>query len=288
MDSAWDIASHTKVYSDELWALEEIDTSGYVCWGCGIPVYPAAYAKRNAQRPHFRLYRNTAHRYGCHANTEMGIIEHGRRSSVREHLEKSSDLSPAGLALTPANTGKDRGEARLRNGSAAITTSREYAATLRPICRAFIHFPHDRDMSLRVPNAVGNTYATIFKKLPAELPRIFPENKIFYSKLSNSRLIPEADSLLLHLAPYAWEGRKPTGEYLLNLGWSRWNARQKYGIEHGLEAARLGAIEAKKARKKDEAWVFFLGQQDRARPELFHVSDPRLVYVMIGDISVPV
>lgn len=38
MESARDKCTGEKVEAEDLWSLDDVDTSGYVCWGCGIEI----------------------------------------------------------------------------------------------------------------------------------------------------------------------------------------------------------------------------------------------------------
>lgn len=300
MDSAWDKDAQQKVYGEDLWALDEVNPSGYECWGCGIPLFPASYSKENIQRPHFRLYQKTFHRIPCDAEVEETIIVEGKKKSVREHLEKVPGLSPSRLTLvekrTLSNDGIASSEEDVRtgynshrgqknDGKEKIATSRRPAQTLRPICKAFINFPFDRNMSLKIPGVSGETYSTAFKKLPGNKLDTYEENKVFYSKLSWEKFLINDDELVLKLSPYDWKESQPIGHYHLKIDWSSWAKRTRTLISNELEASRKEAIDAKKSGKKDEAWVFFLGQQDTSHPELFHLSDHRLVCVLVGEIQ---
>jgi hypothetical protein len=53
MESARDKRTGEKVDAEELWLLDIVDTSGYVCWGCGIEMYPSAWQKGSKKRPSF-------------------------------------------------------------------------------------------------------------------------------------------------------------------------------------------------------------------------------------------
>ncbi|EEJ7452294.1 hypothetical protein ZP84_004438, partial [Salmonella enterica subsp. enterica] len=53
------------------------------------------------------------------------------------------------------------------------------------------------------------------------------------------------------------------------------------------EAARTEAIEAKGKGLKDKAWVFFIGEQSADNPEIFYVSDYRLICAIVGHITYP-
>ncbi len=300
MDSAWDIRAEKKVYGEELWALEVVDAKGYRCWGCAIPLYPASYVREEKiQRPHFRLYPKTLHVKGCDADAEAVLIGEGKKKSVREHLEKAPGLSPARLSLIEQRTHRDdeslsplenstaaSAETRSRdvNDREAKGTSRRPANTLRPICKAFMNFPYDRNMSLQVPSVAGDSYLSVFKNIPRNHLKVLPTTQIFYSALSWSKLSIGEDQLTIKLAPHTWEDKKPTGHYQLNVDWKDWAKRTKTMLSNELDAARLEAIKAKGTSAV--AWVFFLGNQDEANPEIFHVSDHRLICVLVGEIQV--
>lgn len=53
MESARDKRTGEKVDAEELWLLDIVDTSGYVCWGCGIEMYPSSWQKGSKKRPSF-------------------------------------------------------------------------------------------------------------------------------------------------------------------------------------------------------------------------------------------
>lgn len=53
MESARDKRTGEKVEAEDLWLLDDVDTSGYVCWGCGIEMYPSAWQKGSKKRPSF-------------------------------------------------------------------------------------------------------------------------------------------------------------------------------------------------------------------------------------------
>jgi len=40
MESACDKRTGKIVEAEDLWLLDDVDTSGYVCWRCGIEMYP--------------------------------------------------------------------------------------------------------------------------------------------------------------------------------------------------------------------------------------------------------
>lgn len=45
MESARDKYTSEIIEAEDLWLLDVVDTNGYVCWGCGIEMYPSAWQK---------------------------------------------------------------------------------------------------------------------------------------------------------------------------------------------------------------------------------------------------
>jgi hypothetical protein len=54
MESARDKRTGEIVEAEDLWLLDSVDTEGYVCWGCGITMYPAAWEKDKKVRAYFK------------------------------------------------------------------------------------------------------------------------------------------------------------------------------------------------------------------------------------------
>ena len=91
-------------------------------------------------------------------------------------------------------------------GNSPQRTSRRKAQSLRPIYRAFINFPHDRDISLEIPGIQTDNYLMVFKKLGSPIQK-YPNTKIYYSELLWLPLIQNEERLIIPLAG-EWEDRK--------------------------------------------------------------------------------
>ncbi|EMB6252909.1 hypothetical protein ACFLPV_001753 [Serratia marcescens] len=61
MESARDKRTGEIVEAEDLWLLEDVDTSGYVCWGCGIEMSPSAWQKGSKKRPSFNKMPGKKH-----------------------------------------------------------------------------------------------------------------------------------------------------------------------------------------------------------------------------------
>lgn len=298
MESARDKRTGEIVEAETLWMFESIDTDGYECWGCGIDMYPSSWKKENKKRPSFNKKPGKEH-VDCDADAEREIVNQGQKRSVRQALDSAPGLSPSGLKLiekrpavdpdrnvgTLVSSSIQRASPKLGDGNTLKRESRRNAQTIRPICRAFIQFPYDRDISLNIPGIIGNTYLTAFKKLGNSI-QPYVVSKVFYSQLLWQAITHDDVKLIIPLSG-EWEGAKPARNYQIHVEWAQWSKAKKTLLLNELEAAQEEAKEAKNAGKKDKAWVFFIGDQDAESLENFYVKDSRLICSIIGHITYP-
>lgn len=304
MESARDKRTREIVEAEDLWLLDSVDTEGYVCWGCGITMHPAAWEKDKKVRAYFKKKRHIQHHHECDADAESTVIRQGQEESVRNILDSAPGLMPSGLKLIeqrpvvePGIAGGESKSSSTRSASSASgesnspeRQSRRQVNAIRNICRAFIRFPHDRGMSLNVPGISGQIYMTAFKKLRKEV-QSYPEPKIFYAPLLWKKFSENEEKLIIPLSG-EWgkdeAGKpKPTRSYQLHIEWAGWSKAKRTVVRKELEAARTEAIEAKGKGLKDKAWVFFIGEQNAENLEIFYVSDYRLICAIVGHITYP-
>ena len=50
MESARNKYTSEIIEAEDLWLLDVVDTNGYVCWGCGIEMYPSAWQKGSKKK----------------------------------------------------------------------------------------------------------------------------------------------------------------------------------------------------------------------------------------------
>lgn len=205
MQSARDKLTKKIVEAEDLWKLNVVDLKGYECWGCGIDMAPRSWRKENKMRPNFSKYPNQSHAENCDADAEEKIVNQGigKKQSIRNILENTPGLSPSALVLIEKR--EHVGESENSNNKTTYSSinsnskdkdlndginkkSRRPANTIRPICRAFINFPYDRNMSLNISGVSGDNYIKIFKKLVNNEIREYKEKKIFYSSLQWKKL----------------------------------------------------------------------------------------------------
>lgn len=299
MESARDKRTGEIIEAETLWMLEHVDKDGYECWGCGIDMYPSSWKKENKKRPSFNKMPGKEHLIHCDADAEREVISQGQTQSVRQQLDSSPGLSPSGLVLiekrpaTAPNLGNGiNGPTSVHSptvaaghGNGPQRTSRRKAQSIRPICRAFIHFPHDRNISLEIPGIEADNYLTVFKRLGSPIQK-YPDTKIFYSELLWLPITQSEERLIIPLAG-EWEERRPSKSYQLHVEWKSWSQAKKTMLLNELEAAKEEGKQARRVGRKDKAWVFFIGEQNADHLETFYVSDFRLICSIIGNIVYP-
>ncbi|UNK27101.1 hypothetical protein MNO11_20135 [Serratia plymuthica] len=302
MESARDKRTREIVEAEDLWLLDNVDTEGYVCWGCGITMHPAAWEKDKKVRAYFKKKRHIQHHHECDADAESTVIRQGQKESVRNILDSAPGLMPSGLKLIeqrpvvePGIAGDESKSSSTRSASSASgegnspeRQSRRQVNAIRNICRAFIRFPYDRGMSLNVPGIKGQTYSEVFKKLQSKI-QAYPEPRIFYAELLWNKFVEDDEKLIIPLSGEWAEDesgkRKPSRSYHIHIKWAGWSKTKRTVVRKELEAARTEAQEAKAKRLKDKAWVFFIGEQSADSPEIFYVSDYRLICAIVGHIT---
>lgn len=302
MESARDKHTNEIVEAEELWQLPSVDRDGYECGSCAVDVYPASYLKTNLKRPYFSLFRNTDHLNGCDVEGDKKTVAKGKKGSVRDELETSPGLSPSRLTLrdervavdptllrTSTQTSSTRSVRRDVDSETEKPLGRRAANTIRPICRAFLNFPFDRNMSLDVPGIEDKTYWTAFKKLGAGNKGIeqFDRSKIFYAELAWAKAQEDEDSLVIPLSAGEWSTeRKLVRPYRVRVCWAEWSKYKQTVVRNEMDVVREEGIKAKKQNLKDRAYVFFIGDQDKDDQTIFNVSDHRLICGLLGALVI--
>jgi len=301
MESARDKRTGEKVEAEDLWLLDDIDTSGYVCWGCGIEMYPSAWQKGSKKRPSFNKMPGKEH-INCDADAESTVVKQGQKKSVRHLLDTAPGLMPAGLKLIekrpvvdPDATGGENKSSSTRSasstsgeGHAPARQSRRPVNAIRQICRAFIHFPYDRSMSLNIPGINADSYMTVFKKLKDPI-QSYPDRRVFYSQLLWQKFEQDENRIIIPLSG-EWtkdeSGKpKPSRSYKLHVEWGNWSKAKRTMLLNELETVQEEAKEAVKKKAKERAQIFFIGEQHADNPEIFYVTDYRVICAIMGHFT---
>lgn len=80
---------------------------------------------------------------------------------------------------------------------------------------------------------------------------------------------------------------KPSRSYKLHIEWGDWSKAKKTMLLNELETVQEEAKEAVNKKAKERAQVFFIGEQSTENPEIFYVSDYRLICAIMEYIIYP-
>ncbi|MBW4263120.1 hypothetical protein [Escherichia coli] len=124
---------------------------------------------------------------------------------------------------------------------------------------------------------------------PNSVNHFNPEPKIFYAELLWNKFVEDDDKLIIPLSGEWAEDesgkRKPSRSYQIHITWAGWSKAKRTVVRKELEAARTEAQEARAKRLKDKARVFFIGEQSADNPEIFYVTDYRLICALVGHMT---
>ncbi|WP_247666643.1 hypothetical protein [Pectobacterium versatile] len=149
MESARDKRTREIVEAEYLWLLDRVDTEGYVCWGCGIEMYPSAWQKGSKKRPSFTRMPGKEHKIDCDADAESTIVKQGQKKSVRNALDCTPGWMPSGLKLIeqrpvvdPSATGCENNSSTIRSASSTSGESNSPVMALQRKLKSSLVFSH--------------------------------------------------------------------------------------------------------------------------------------------------
>lgn len=298
MDAARDCATSEIVEAEDLKLLDHVDTYGYVCHGhgCGVQAFPRSFHPDNLVRAHFQV--KGLHTPSCDVAEEDAIVSRGIKCSVQHELETSPGLSPARLHLLESrrviNPDLARVDSQTQSFGRAVGTDipgqrpagRRPANSIRPICRAFLRFPYDRHLSLRIDGIDTSTYITVFKKLRSNGFEPLPRQRVFYAELAWQAAEEAAQHLIIPLYAGEWHEERLV-PYRVVVQWGEWSTTARSRLRNELEVARQENMEAKKKKDKKRTYLFFIGLQETETHSQFIVNDPRLICTVHGNLVFP-
>lgn len=296
MESARDRFTMEIVEAQDLKLLERVETHGYICHGheCGIQVFPRSYRLENLLRAHF--FARSSHTSSCDVVGEENLRTKGEKGSVGKELETHPWLSPSRLQLVNhRNIVNDQGtqdgtQSKSVSNAAASSvetrqkqTSRRPANSIRQICKAFMEFPHDRHLSLRIDGINTSTYQTVFKRLRLGGVEAFPHQRIFYAELAWKKAYESAEGLVVPLNAGDWDEKR----YHIIVQRTQWSQSARTRLDNEFEIARHENMAAVKAKDDRRTFAFFIGSQNPEEISQFVVSDQRLICTVQGKLVFP-
>lgn len=294
MDNARDKRTGDIVDAEQLWDFESVDKNAYQCPGCGIQVFPASYRKNiNKKRPYFTPMDNK-HAQMCGVDGIEKLVSRAKGEQVGNSEGfpvpfPNSLRSAEGRPVAPGGEAHGAGSGSVHTRACAdddlVTAYHGHTVkTIRPICRIFMSFPHDRaQLPLDIPGCRGTTYATVFRELSffgIEVQK--PSTRLFYAALRWGAAV-ESDSYIewaLDAGEWPKGEKRPTRFYKVRVMWGGWTDRQRNTLRSEIEIAK---DEVKgKAGQPDKAWLFFVGTQDAGDASLFLVDQYPLICCRVG------
>lgn len=293
MDSARDTVTNEIVEAEQLWELEAVDKERYACIGCGTQIWPASYKRDiNKKRPYFTLGATGAHIEPCDIDGEEDIVKRAKvqRLGTPEgfplpypnKLVLSDDrpvVSPSGGELS--TDGVRRNQSRGDNSRSQRANHGHTVKTIRPIAKAFIKYPHDREtLPLQVPDCEGSSFASVFWRL-GKLMQLRSPTHLYYAPLHWKAPSKSDAHIEWQLNAGDWDtvnNRRGTS-YRVRVDWNVWSSTQRNTLLHEVEVAR---DKAKDSGGAINAWLFFVGTQDADDPTLLVVSRYQLVCCIEG------
>lgn len=300
MDSALDKYTGAIVEAEDLWLVDYVDKSRYICRGCGATVTPASYMPHNKVRPYFTHGRKS-YEVTCDVDGEVQLIARARTSRVTDPHGYFPGSVPDRLVLQdrrrvvakafddkialPANRGVEVSQSR---GASIEARNRRYtASTIRPICRTFVRYPFDRDLPLHISGLAGDTYDRVFRQLKRDEITSYANEHIFYAPIRWSKAIETNDHLDIILDFGGWGNNSLVTPYRVRVSWGNWSTHMKNYTKNEIEVARREAITSSKNGENKKGWLFFIGRQDDSDKGLFLVNDHHLICCLVVEMIYP-
>ena len=294
MDSARDKRTRDIIDAEQLWDLEVVDKEAYECSGCGIQVFPASYRKNiNKRRPYFTPMENK-HIQPCGVDGAEIMVAKAKTEKVGTpdgfpvpfpNRLLLVEARPVTVGANTPGAGEGTGRPRTRaNGERVAAYHGHTVNTIRPVCRIFMEFPHDRQqLPLEIPDCSGTTYATVFRGLGFfGIEAQQPSTRLFYAALRWNSPV-ETDSYIewdLNAGEWPKDPKRPKRFYKVRVMWEAWTDRQRNTLRNEIEIAKN---EVKgKAGQPEKAWLFFVGTQDANDAELFVVDRYPFICCRVG------
>lgn len=293
MDSARDTTTKEIIEAEQLWEFEVVDKEGFSCIGCGTQVWPASYKRDlNKKRPYFTLGPSGAHIEPCDIDGEEEIVKRaklerlGTQDGFPLPYPNKLVLTDVRPVVTPSS-GEQVPDGAVRHQSRG-DGSRDQRAnhghtvkTIRPIAKAFIKYPYDRDtLPLQVSNCEGATFGSVFWRL-GKLMRFHSCTHLYYVPLQWKIPTKSKAHIEWQLNAGDWDNvsNRRGASYRVRVDWMDWSSTQRNTLLHEVEFARN---KAKDSGGAINAWLFFVGTQDSDDPTLLVVYRYQLICCIEG------
>jgi hypothetical protein len=293
MDSARDVTTNEIIEAEQLWEIEFVDKERYRCIGCGTQIWPASYKRDiNKKRPYFTLGASGAHVDPCDIDGEAEIVKRAKSGKLGNpegfplpypnKLVLSDDrpvVNPVNGDHTPSSG--ERFHSRSDANSRPRANHGHTVKTIRPIAKAFMKYPHDREgLLLQIPGCEGNTFASVFWRL-VKLMRFRSATHLYFAPLHWKAPKNSDTNIEWQLNAGDWDtvNNRRGASFRVRVDWSGWSVTQRNTMLHEVEVARAAA---KSSSGSINAWLFFVGSQDDEDQTLLVVNRYQLICCIEG------
>ncbi len=278
--------------------LPDLHSRKWLCTGCSAAVYPKACdPKREFKRvAYFALPPKTHHEKGCNAVGFEKIVEAGERKPIQK-ADGLTGKIPAKVIFPDRTVVVPPGEGGLGTGTKNVyypppegpfqdtgeTVHRQTATTIRKISRLHAVIPDAstrKRLPLEVTGCNGSSYYDVFWQLQnirdGQIPPVLAD-QVFYADLRFNHRPDYSNSKNLTLKLNRGLEKGTSHLYSVVLHWEEWRPQQRSAFSEAFEAQRLDVQEAYWGSDypKPSAGLYFVGEQDRRDPLVFHVDDQR-------------
>ena len=301
MDCARDRITGHLVDAEQLWLIDPVDKTRYVCRGCGISVSPASYGRDNLVRPYFTVGKKP--HPNCDVAGEQTLISRAKTSRISDprsgfpgsypnvlDLQDTSQVvnTPLGNADADSRPTPSKSHASGPGGRHDRTNKYHTARTIRTICSHFANYPFDRDMMrLSIPGISGTTYEQVFWRVKNDAILRYKTPHLFYAPIRWAAPEENGQHLEIQLSAGEWVDRTLKKPYRVRVEWDSWSPVKRNCTRREIDVARKEAIAANKRHGKEKGWLFFVGKQDASDESLFIVNDYRLVCCLVVEMTYP-
>lgn len=304
MDTARNKHTLELVEAEELWSMTTVDSGVYICRGCPAQVFPASFDKEhNKKRPYFTLGPSNKH-IACDVDGEEKIVKRAKKDRIgtpegfplpfpnKLTMTDERHTQPDGKGSL-VGPGEGRASNHATKGGVAPRKHHGHTVkTIRPACRIFINFPHDRDfLPLEIPGVTGNTYSKIFAYLGSKKPEHFKSPTRLHYAAIRWMATPVIAETHCDLTLNAGEWDQEKGGFKImsrvRVNWLEWSQSRRDTFMREFNTTREEAREKAKENKQVKGWVFFVGTQDASDPSIFHVDNHRLICCLTAEMVWP-
>lgn len=284
----------TALQVERYWTAQQRAAARFECAGCDARVYPWAMDSP-CSSPYFRCLSTDPHRPDCRRESLAGSGDAGdARTSVRGRrgqlpdklvLEERANATTDGAATPDPEAAPRR--TRTRGSGSAPSSDRGRSRTayaLGRIVATWLELGTNearRQQPLQIPGVTADNYLYAFRKITARDGAIPPmESRVFYAALRFSQRPEDTapDTTVLRLQT----GRKVCTLTIDKTGWS---TGRRAALARDLDWAYRRGRQLWLEDRTRSIWVFVVAQQAPQAPEMFVVTDQRLLYLTDEEIT---